>query len=171
MVKAFGKISLIIACSAMMPGMQGRLDHLNQRVLISHNAERAKVGVPPLHWDPQLAAGAQSWANHLSATGKFEHSPNTPGEPLEGENIWGGTPGAYGLESMVRMWIAEKRDYVPGTFPANSTTGRVEDVSHYTQLIWRRTEAVGCGLAELGQEEILVCRYSQPGNIRGRDPT
>lgn len=164
------KLSVITACSFMLPGMQGRLDNAELRILAAHNAERAKMGVASLRWDDQLAEGAQRWADHLSASGKFEHSPNRPGEPLEGENIWGGTPDSFTPESMVRLWIAEKRSYVAGVFPANSSTGRVEDVSHYTQLIWRRTEAVGCGLAHLGGEEILVCRYSQPGNVRGRIP-
>src|SRR3546814_6534606 len=71
---------------------------------------------------------------------------------------------------MVDLWISEKADFVPGVFPANSRTGRPEDVAHYTQLIWGRSGEVGCGLGQRGGEEILVCRYSAPGNVRGRDP-
>ena len=169
-VPKFIRLAGLVLCAGMLPAMQGLHTNLEDRLLASHNRERSLMGVPALQWDAKLATGAQSWADHLSATGKFEHSPNVPGRPLEGENIWGGTPGAYGPEAMVDLWIAEKANFTPGTFPANSTTGNVSDVSHYTQLVWRQTGAVGCGVATKGAEEILVCRYSRPGNIRGRAP-
>jgi len=168
--KTAGKLAFLAVAMALLTGAQPRLGDLNDRLLDSHNRERASVGVPALSWSPDLAQRAQDWADHLSETGKFEHSPNTPGRPLEGENIWGGTPGAFRPESMVELWISEKKYFVPGVFPANSNTGRPQDVSHYTQLIWARSGAVGCGLSGKGSEEILVCRYSEPGNVRGRDP-
>lgn len=164
------KLAFLAVAMTLLTGAQPRLGGLNDRLLDSHNRERARVGVPPLNWSPELAQRAQAWADHLSESGKFEHSPNLPGRPLEGENIWGGTPGAFRPEAMVDLWISEKKDFVAGVFPANSQTGRPEDVSHYTQLIWARSDEVGCGLSTKGGEEILVCRYSEPGNVRGRDP-
>jgi hypothetical protein len=126
------------------------------------------MGVPPLRWDDELAAGARVWARHLSRTGTFRHSPDPPGAEPEGENIWGGTPGYYLPENMVGLWIAEKRHFKPGLFPFSSRTGRVEDVSHYTQLIWRQSRKVGCAVSAAGAEEILVCRYSSAGNVVGQ---
>jgi hypothetical protein len=166
----FGKAILLAAVMTALPGMQSRVGNLETRMLASHNLEREKMGTSPLRWNDELAIGAQQWADYLSANGKFEHSPNVPGQPLEGENIWGGTPGAFSAESMVNLWIAEKKHFKPGTFPHNTKTGNVADVSHYTQLIWRNTSEVGCGLSQIGGEEILVCRYAQPGNVIGLDP-
>lgn len=128
------------------------------------------MGMPSLKWDAALARRAQAWADHLAAKEKFEHSPNLPGQPLEGENIWGGTTGAYSPENMVDLWIAEKAHFVEGVFPANSTTGHVKDVSHYTQIVWRGTGTVGCGISKGRNEEIMVCRYSDRGNLRGTNP-
>ena len=71
---------------------------------------------------------------------------------------------------MVGLWTAEKRDYKPGVFPNNSRSGDVEDVGHYTQLIWSNTGAVGCALARGQDEDFLVCRYSQAGNVLGERP-
>ena len=51
-------------------------------------------------------------------------------------------------------------------FPDNSTTGKVEDVGHYTQVIWRATSEVGCAEATSADEDILVCRYTEAGNIK-----
>jgi hypothetical protein len=143
---------------------------LDQRLLAAHNLERATLGLPVLRWNAELAAGAKLWADHLAQTGRFEHSPNTPGASPLGENIWGGTSGAYQPESMVGLWIAEKRHFRAGVFPQNSDTGRVQDVAHYTQVVWRDTGEVGCALSKGSQEDILVCRYSDPGNVIGRNP-
>ncbi len=126
--------------------------------------------MPALKWDAGLARRAQAWADHLAAKDRFEHSPNIPGQPLEGENIWGGTADAYSPKDMVDLWIAEKAHFVSGVFPANSKTGRVQDVSHYTQIVWRATRSVGCGISQGRNEEIMVCRYSERGNVRGAHP-
>lgn len=136
------------------------------QVLAVHNRERAAMGVPALDWNPQLAASAQAWADHLAATGRFEHAPETPAK-AEGENLWAGTRGAYPVEAQVAAWVREKRYFRPGTFPRNSTTGNVEDVGHYTQLIWRDTRQVGCAAARGAREDVLVCRYSSAGNYIG----
>jgi hypothetical protein len=71
---------------------------------------------------------------------------------------------------MVGLWAAEKRDYKPGVFPNNSRSGDVEQVGHYTQLIWSRTGQVGCASAVGKNEEVLVCRYSEAGNVYGERP-
>lgn len=160
----------LFAVMVTLTGMTDRLQSFEQRVVAAHNRERSALGVSALEWDPNLADGAQKWADYLAASGKFEHSPNSPNLPKEGENIWGGTKGAYVPEEMVRLWAAEKVHFVGGVFPRNSRSGRVEDVSHYTQVIWKDTTHVGCGLAKGRHEEILVCRYRQPGNIIGHRP-
>ena len=135
-------------------------------VLSLHNRERTGLGVAPLQWNAALAQSAQSWANHLAATGAFEHAAELPSNP-EGENLWEGTKGAYRLEQRVDAWIREKRFFKPGTFPDNSTTGNVEDVGHYTQVAWRATSKVGCAQATGLHTDVLVCRYSNAGNYVG----
>src|SRR5438270_8077526 len=153
----------------MMGGTTARAD-FNQRLLAAHNAERAAIGVPPLAWDDALAADARTWANRLAASGRFEHSPDEPGKPLQGENLWAGTPRAFSPEAMVGLWVAEKKDYRAGVFPNNSRSGDLERVGHYTQLIWRGSDQVGCATAIGRDEEFLVCRYSGAGNVYGERP-
>lgn len=139
------------------------------RVLASHNLERGNVGVEPLRWNPELARSAQRWADHLAATGQFEHAPEDPISP-QGENLWAGSRGYFTPEAMVDAWVREKRHFRSGIFPANSVTGRVEDVGHYTQLVWRDTREVGCARASGRREDVLVCRYAQAGNYIGERP-
>ena len=167
------RIAVAIALLFASPVLQGGLgprQNFDERLLAAHNRERASIGAAPLKWDPVLARSARDWARHLARTGHFEHSPNSPWSDPEGENLWAGTVGYYQPESMVGLWAAEKRDYKAGVFPNNSRSGRVENVSHYTQLVWSKTGAVGCALEQGAVEDVLVCRYSQAGNVLGERP-
>lgn len=164
----------LAACATLLvaPMLMGSLDlqsDLKRRVLATHNDERAQVGVPPLRWNADLAASAAEWADHLAATGALEHAPENPDAP-QGENLWAGTRGRFTPEAMTAAWIREKQHFQPGRFPNNSKTGRVEDVGHYTQVVWRSTRDVGCAMAATQDEDILVCRYSDAGNYRGERP-
>lgn len=131
----------------------------------THNQYRDEVGVPPLQWSETLAESAQAWADHLAATNTFGHSGDD-----YGENIWQGSAGAFSLTDMVESWGSEKENFTNGIFPDVSTTGNWADVGHYTQIVWRDTTEVGCGLATGNGWDVLVCQYSPPGNIMGRKP-
>lgn len=141
----------------------------DERVLVAQNRERLELGLHALRWNDSLAQSAQRWADYLASSGRFEHSPEDEKHP-EGENLWAGTKGYYSPEAMVDAWVREKRYFHAGVFPNNSSTGRVEDVGHYTQLVWRATSDVGCAKASDAQEDILVCRYSEAGNYIGERP-
>lgn len=162
-------LALLTSSPLLIGGTALRAD-FNSRLLAAHNQERAAIGVPPLAWDDRLAGEARGWANQLAASGRFEHSADTPGQEPEGENLWAGTPRSFSPEAMVKLWVAEKSDYRPGVFPNNSKSGDVENVGHYTQLIWRGSGAVGCATAVGKSEEVLVCRYSSAGNVYGERP-
>lgn len=136
-------------------------------VLALHNAERAAVGTPALIWDAQLAALAESYARTLAASGTLRHSPRTS-RPGQSENLWIGTRGAYRVEAMVGSWAAEKAMFRPGIFPNVSRTGNWADVAHYTQMIWRDTNRIGCGIGSSARFDVLVCRYAPSGNRDGR---
>jgi uncharacterized protein YkwD len=140
---------------------------LAQLLLERHNAQRRAAGVPPLAWDPKLAASAAAYARTMSATGQLVHSPRAA-RPGVGENLWVGTAGAYGPDAGIASWAAEKSDYRDGVFPQVSRTGDWLDVSHYTQMIWRTTTHVGCGLARSPRWDALVCHYSPKGNRDGQ---
>ncbi|RMF62428.1 MAG: hypothetical protein D6742_20230 [Cyanobacteria bacterium J069] len=135
-------------------------------LLASHNRYRAELNLPPLEWSADLAQNAQGWADELAERGgrRLEHSQGTG----EGENLWMGTAGYFSYDDMVTGWGDEQQYFRPGIFPNVSTTGNWADVGHYTQIIWRDTTHVGCALSTAGGNDILVCRYSPPGNYSGR---
>ena len=134
--------------------------------LAAHNRERAAFGSAPLSWEPALAAQARSYARELAAIGRLKHSAKAE-RPGQGENLWLGSRGHFAPEQMVANWASEKRYFRRGVFPANSTTGNWRDIGHYSQIVWPRTTRVGCGLASSARWDVLVCRYSPPGNQDG----
>ena len=162
------KFAILAAALGILPASQTRLGDFENRMVAVHNAERARKGAPAMEWDAELALDAQSYADHLSRTGKFEHVASFDDGEVQGENLWRGPANAYGPERMVRLWVEEKQHFTRGRFPHNAVTGNVADVSHFTQMIWRRTQRVGCAVASDGVTEVLVCRYSQPGNVIGQ---
>lgn len=166
-----GRGLILAALVAAAPALLGAAPPpgFEERLLAAQNRERLPLGVAPLQWNEGLARSARVWADRLAATGQFAHAPPDADDP-QGENLWAGTSGRFTLEAMVGAWAREKRDFKPGVFPDNSVTGKVADVGHYTQLMWRDTREVGCALATGPREDVLVCRYSNAGNWVGERP-
>jgi uncharacterized protein YkwD len=138
-----------------------RADWANS-ILAVHNSERAAVGVPPLVWSDSLAASAQTWAEHLLTIHQWVHSG--PGENLASFSwFWGPTsPNGGGTP----YWVAEKPNWHGGVL----TNENWYATGHYTQMVWRNTQEVGCGVANDGGSSILVCHYNPPGNEIGKAP-
>lgn len=168
------RVALALGLAAAAPSLLATSDptgNLAARVLAAHNRERAALDIRPLRWNPTLAADAAAWGRHLAAVGRLVHYQEAPDDDdPQGENLWAGTKGHYGLEAMVGLWIAEKRNFRPGIFPANSRTGDLEDVGHYTQLVWRSSGEVGCALVHGRADDFFVCRYAEGGNVLGEAP-
>lgn len=131
-------------------------------MLAAHNAVRAKAGVPPLVWSDRLAESARKWAETLLARNEFAH----PANPPYGQNLLkvSGTHPRVSPGEVVSRWAAEARNY---DYRSNRCT---EVCGHYTQLVWRDTQAVGCGVARDDRTEIWACDYDPPGNVVGERP-
>ncbi|MET0369769.1 MAG: CAP domain-containing protein [Sphingobium sp.] len=166
------------AASAVMPaafyGMTEALrapDLLRERMLAAHNGERLALGLPALEWDDALAQDAGRYAVEMAASGIFKHSPRAMRAIPAGENLWMGPRRLYDYAVMVGSFMDEKKHFKAGArLPDFSTTGRWQDVGHYTQAIWRGTKKLGCAVGDGAQHEYLVCRYFPAGNAFGKGP-
>ena len=127
-----------------------------QTLLSLHNSYRAQHCVPPLAWSAELAASAQAWANKCSL---MFHSPRgrSPRERYSENLAWGGDRPA---SSAVDAWYKEVDGY---NF---SKPGFVSGLGHFTQMIWKNTKQLGCGVAScyLGTVRFWVCHYAPQGN-------
>lgn len=139
-------------------------------MLFNHNEARRRTGAPPLVWSTALAADARAYAEEMARTGRFAHADQSGAESRQGENLWMGTRGAFSYNEMVGAWVDERRIFKSGLFPDNSTTGKWQEVAHYTQIVWPTSLRMGCAVAANRENEFLVCRYDPPGNIVGRNP-
>lgn len=139
-------------------------------ILKVHNAARAAVGTPPLKWNCALANFAQNWANK----DLWGHSTGTQRENIipgvyAGENLSADANPGTTLTQMMQGWLEEKPNWNNGA--KTCTPGTV--CGHYTQMVWRQTTDIGCGINRKsstmgdewkGQASYLVCNYSPGGN-------
>lgn len=137
----------------------------SNEVLEAHNKYRKEVGVPPLKWSNSLASSAQQWANQLASNNRFEHSSTD-----KGENIWAGSKGSFSPTQMVNSWGSEKKYFISNRLFPNTCRGGGQKCGHYTQIIWKNTTEVGCGLARGAKMDYFVCQYNPPGNYQGEKP-
>ena len=129
-------------------------------MLKAHNLYRARVGSPPLVWSGKLAASAQQWAALLIK--REAYAPRRNGQ--FGENLFEITGGTADAHDVVAAWAGEAKNFNP---KKNSCSARC---GHYTQVIWRDTKSVGCGMARGKGREVWVCNYDPPGNVVGERP-
>ena len=154
-------------CAFAAPGFAQQRERINpfaMELLEEHNRARAQVGVARLQWSNRLAREAHEWAQHLAREGRMIHAGRDQ-RSGSGENLWMGSAGYYGADTMVGGFLAERQHFRNGTFPQVSSTGNWRDVGHYTQVIWGSTREVGCAVARGGSNDFLVCRYWSAGNI------
>jgi uncharacterized protein YkwD len=141
-------------------------------ILAAHNEVRAAAlpapdpALAPLVWDEALAAEAQRYAEGCV----FAHDNNAG---FVGENLAVNAPAGFlDGRGVVASWASEAADY---DYDANSCAGVC---GHYTQIVWRDSTALGCGVATCqgiqgftdSEGELWVCRYSPPGNFIGERP-
>jgi len=139
-----------------------------QTIVSRHNYYRADArldvaaipALPKLVWDTTVAASAQAWANNC----QFQHSGGQ-----YGENIWAGSTGFFTVTNMVDSWASEKASF---TYPTTCNAPPGKSCGHYTQIIWKDTRRIGCGLANACPSgfDLLVCQYDPPGNFVGAAP-
>ena len=173
LISAFIVILTVLLSMVQVSHSQSDTD-LESAMLNIHNNERTVVGVPPLTWSNTLATESQSWANHLTSLGLVcdpARADLVPPKPIcdatphgaKNENIASGVTGLYSPEEFAQLWADEKVKYDSGQ---RSGPG----IGHYTAMVWKDTQQIGCGFASSGQMDFLVCRYNPPGNLPGQTP-
>jgi uncharacterized protein YkwD len=124
--------------------------------LSGHNSRREKYHVMyggssvPMKWSATLAASAKAYAEEMARTGVWAHSTTDYGENL----AWNGGTQHRGIEDIMTRWVENEE----------ATWG-----GHFTQVLWRATQYVGCGRASSAEHgSFQACQYVTPGNCGGR---
>lgn len=125
--------------------------------LSAHNTYRRLHGVPELSWDSEVAATAQTWADHLASNNLFTHDSSSP----YGENLFMWVLQQENCLRMTKFWYDEIGVY---NFDQPEFTS---GAGHFTQIVWRASKRLGCAFAKSSRNVYLVCRYAPPGNYLG----
>lgn len=150
-------------------------------------------GVPALQWSVKLANSAKGWANRLKQiapenpgklkiqSGRTRNWPHSDSGSSyrprgTGENIaWDMSSDGSSAEETVLRWYGEVFFYDRKN-PTVSKPNR--PVGHLTQLLWRETTHVGCGVAVHDftiqgrfktKSTYAVAHYNPAGNVHYRN--
>jgi len=146
-------------------------------MLEGHNALRADVGVPELHWSDALARQAAAWAEELKKAGcgmKHSHAARV-GEnlywasPLKTDWKWSLTLQPIKEKNVIAAWANEQPWYSRSNNTCTAPPGKT--CGHYTQMVWLDTREVGCAKAFCDDNsQVWVCNYAPAGNVVGQRP-
>ncbi|KAG2497305.1 hypothetical protein HYH03_004888 [Edaphochlamys debaryana] len=130
-----------------------------QQTLDRVNKYRAAHQALPVAWDPALASQAQAYANTLASRGcdaALSHT-GAKGEMLYWE--YGGWDGY--CRYAISDWYGESAVYSFNDTPfyTNVIMNAGNDFSHFTQLVWRSSTAVGCGTQSSSDGYMSPCNY------------
>ncbi|XP_053140264.1 serotriflin-like isoform X2 [Hemicordylus capensis] len=115
-------------------------------------------------WNDVMAKNAQRWADKCV----LDHSPQADrkGEVNWGENLYmSSAPNSW--STAIQAWYDEATNFVYG-HGANSANAVI---GHYTQVVWYRSNELGCGCAYCPNAKYkyyYVCQYSPAGNIQSK---
>lgn len=180
------QLFLLSACTSTTPAdrpvsVVAGVSTLNPEEMVhSHNQVRAMLGLSDLTWSPYLASYAQEWADSLAQNyGCHLKHRQELGQDREafGENLYWASaliwsdgnrePSLVSSSEVAQAWADEQRDYRYG----RNTCRRGKQCGHYTQMVWRTTLQIGCGMAYCpNASQIWVCNYDPPGNWVGERP-
>lgn len=181
-------IALLVACDGDIGdstgddgGPTGGVDEPANLVgiTLAHNQVRAMVDtsgiaggpLPPMAWDPDLAAHAHTYAsmcvdsdgNGLVDHSSFSYRQNAAGYAYVGENIFASGSSMASATQAVEVWAGEKGNF---TYP----DGCQGVCGHYTQIVWRTSVNLGCAnvtCSGLQYKGVVLCQYGPGGNSGG----
>ena len=144
--------------TAGCPGTNGLTAAEITTILDEHNKLRTALGLGKLTWSCTLADTAQVWASK----GVSQHRADFD----FGENMFVSTNPQISISTAMSNWEKEKAFW-------NNKAGTCQPgkkCTHYTQMVWRATTQVGCGInrSAPGQwKTLMVCNYNPGGNSNG----
>jgi hypothetical protein len=155
----------------------GITTYQNQVRAMVNTSGVAGGALSPLAWEDSLAATAAAWVARCQdndGNGLVDHNPDrSTGHPYYvGENIFSSTATASAYEAVllpVYGWAAEAAHYHYDT----NTCDAGAICGHYTQIVWRTTQKVGCAIGRcsgLAYPSTIVCDYGPGGNVTGQKP-
>ncbi len=162
--------SCLVGATVTTAGESGKMEGMTA----AHNTIRNQLGIAPLVWSDSLAEHAKARAITLAKQGcRMSHGPSG----RYGENLYWASAVRWSngkrqvqeinARHVADSWALEEKNY-------NSQTKKCQNgaiCGHYTQMIWKNSKELGCGMAACADNgQIWVCNYNPPGNFIGQTP-
>ena len=159
MNKALLLISLLVAINAVTLD----LETVRAEMLTRHNTYRAQHQVSALTREAAIEAVAQNYSNYLVTINSLKHSSNKYLGKSLGENLYWGPKYSNIGTSTVDTWYSEVSNY---NF---SNPGYKSGIGHFTQIVWKGSTKLGCGVGCGSNNYCFVtCNYYPAGNYLGQ---
>ncbi len=154
-------ILLFVSLSTQIYSQVALSDSVQSLLLSRHNFYRHVVGSPDLYWSDTLAQAAKQYADEIA------QAPYSTDPLLSyGVNIFRSADFPK-VDDAMQFWTIEQRYY----HGEPMTEKNILRFGHYTQIIWKQTNHLGCAIAQTqGGTYILVCLYAVKGNYIGQKP-
>ncbi|KAK1444812.1 cap like protein [Babesia gibsoni] len=134
-----------------------------QKMLAQINSYRSLHSSPPLQWSRTLASDSRKTANELKR--RFKCKLPLYYRDKIGTNYISASIRSFSEELVTRFWYDGHRDY---DFKEGGPANRNPNVMSFTEMIWKSTREVGCGVTCCDDSKIMViCRFSPAGNVQG----
>ena len=137
-------------------------DSYYKELINTHNKLRIKHGLPFLTQDKQLEKFAQDTANNSLISGTLKVGENFRDGKFYGQNLYLGTGNPHTGKYVAEYWYSEIDNY-------SFSTGKTINggpIGHFTQMVWKSTKKLGCGVGQKTETSYkVVCHYLPKGNI------
>lgn len=137
-----------------------------QALLMGHNVERAKAGLPPLKLDARLTAAAQGHARRMAAAGRMAHEGLGDGDPWSRIRA-AGYAYAEASENLAEggpVPVPSDRgdfDFRPWS-PAEAVEAWMDDPPHRANVLGRWAHMGGASAADAAGNVYYCCDYGRP---------
>ena len=135
------------------------VEKIRSDILTNHNYHRKRHQVDELERNSEIEQVAQSYSEYLASIETMKHSGNGKyGENLY--NCWASNGICITGEKASQSWYDEVKQYNFNNPGFSGGTG------HFTQLVWKGSKQIGCGVAcSINNKCYVTCNYYPPGNV------
>ena len=137
------------------------LKQIRTNILNRHNLYRKAHHVGNLARSSDLETIAQAYSKKLANTGVLQHSNNKYKGNYMGENLYMTTGSSVTGNDAVDLWYDEVKKY---NFKKQ---GFSMETGHFTQLVWKNSKSLGCGVA-CKKGCFVTCNYYPAGNYENQ---
>ena len=134
------------------------LEKFREDILARHNYYRKKHQVANLKRDSKLEKIAQNSADIMKSTNNWYFTEEKYKGQYIGQNLFWSWGISYGY-GIVDTWYNDGLNY------DYDNQGWYSQTAQFTQLIWKSTKKIGCGVGCNGYECYGVCVYYPVGNM------